>query len=90
MQRGNIKLKGNNQDIQIRNAEYDIKRSHEIIAGLQTLPKIKFAFVNSLIEFHEIRIKNCSDAIEKYHEDNIKRKLKRIETELINIKQEIS
>lgn len=74
-------------DKQIEDAVSDIETSHKIIAGLQTLDKIKFPFIDSMIKFHEIRIKNCSDAIQLYYKKGYEKKLKRIETELNNLKE---
>ena len=78
-------------DIQIREAIKDIESSHKIIAGLQTLDRLKFPFIDSLIGFHEIRIKNCSDAVQNYFHrpENIEKRLKSIATQLENLKKEL-
>lgn len=57
------------KDAQIIEAETDIKLSSDNIARLETLDKNKFPFIDSLINFHQIRIKNCSDAIQKYYKE---------------------
>ena len=78
-------------DIQIRQAMNDIADSHRIIAGLQTLDPLKFPFIESTISFHELRIKNCSDAVKKYfyRQENVEKRLKSIATQLKNLKAEI-
>lgn len=56
-------------DAQIKEAEKDIKRSYDVMAGLQTLDKKKYPFIDSLIEFHEERIRIYSDSIRRFNNE---------------------